>query len=205
MYLNVVLPVSTSRLRVRAMLLGLIALFLTPLVAAVLLVGHWRPQAHAEHGELLDPARPLPVLALHELDGSSLSEQPWQHRWTLVYIAGDAQCAKTCQAALYRLRQVQIATGRDSDRVQRLALWPQTPTGLTADWLAREHGGLRSVLLSRDQVRPLTDAWSVSGVPGGWIYLVDPLGNLLLRYPAEGDASGMLSDLTRLLKLSKIG
>ena len=50
-----------------------------------------------------------------------------------------------------------------------------------------------------------TGGWRTDGRSGGWVYLVDPHGNLVLRYAADGEAGGMLKDLTRLLKLSQIG
>lgn len=185
--------------RQRTLLVALIALFLLPLVLAWVLVGHWRPSGSAEHGELLVPARPLPqaFITAHALHG----------RWTLVYLATGPGCDAACRGALYRLRQVRLATGKDIDRVQRLALWLQPADAATRQWLAVEHAGLAGAGAdaAAGELQPFTAAWSTEGAVGRWIYLADPLGNLVLRYPADVDAKGILSDLQRLLKLSKIG
>lgn len=190
-------PAAGRPTRQRTLLVALIALFLLPLVLAWVLIGHWRPSGSAEHGELLVPARPLPqaFITAHALHG----------RWTLVYLAAGPGCDAACRGSLYRLRQVRLATGKDIDRVQRLALWLQPADAATRQWLAVEHAGLAGAEAGAEELRPFTAAWASEGAAGRWIYLVDPLGNLVLRYPAEVDAKGILSDLQRLLKLSKIG
>ncbi len=196
--MSVVTMTQGAPRRGRLALVLLIALFVAPLAAAWLLVGQWRPVGQAQHGELLVPARPLPLLpggATDALHG----------RWTLAYLAAGSGCDAACRAALTAMRQVRLATGKDIERVQRLALWPAAPAADTDGWLAAEQPGLVSAVADDTVRRAFVDAFTVPGEAGGWIYLVDPLGNLVMRYRADAPGRGMLDDLTRLLKLSKIG
>lgn len=200
------LPVrpATPR-RARLQLLAVIALFVLPLAAAMLLFGQWRPAGSAEYGELLDPVRPLPPLSATGPDGTSLAPGFLRGRWTLVYVAAGSDCPALCRDALWRLRQVRLASGREIDRVQRLALFAGEPDPGVRGWLAREHPGLVTGVADAAQRAGYAEGWLTPGRAGGWIYLVDPHGNLVLRHAADGDAGGVLKDLNRLLKLSQIG
>lgn len=200
------LPVRpASPRRARLQLLLVIALFALPLALAIGLFGQWRPGASAEHGELLSPVRALPPLVADAADGTPFAPAFLHGRWTLVHVAPAGDCPALCRDALWRLRQVRLATGRDIDRVQRLVLFAAVPDAATRAWLEREHPGLTIAVADAANRSGFTDGWSEPGRAGGWIYLVDPHGNLVLRYAADGDAGGVLKDLTRLLKLSQIG
>lgn len=196
-------PASPRRARLQLLLV--IALFTLPLVIAIGLFGQWRPAGSSEHGELLNPVRALPPLSAMAFDATPLAPDFLRGRWTLVYVAPGSDCPALCRDALWRLRQVRLAIGRDIDRVQRLALFAALPDDASRQWLAREHPGLASAAADAAMRTEFTDGWRTGGQSGGWIYLVDPHGNLVLRYAADGEAGGMLKDLTRLLKLSQIG
>ncbi|HMV40335.1 MAG TPA: cytochrome oxidase assembly protein [Plasticicumulans sp.] len=196
-------PASVRRARLQLLLI--IALFALPLAVAIGLFGQWRPAGSAEHGELLNPVRALSPLSALATDDTPLAPDFLHGRWTLVYVASGSDCPALCRDALWRLRQVRLAIGRDIDRVQRLVLFASMPDDASRQWLAREHPGLAAGAATTEARTEFTGGWRTDGRPGGWIYLVDPHGNLVLRYAADGEAGGMLKDLTRLLKLSQIG
>lgn len=183
-------------------LVGLAVLFLAPLaIAFIIYYGHgglaFSPAKRLNHGELLQPARPLPRTSFTLADGSQPGEAFFRHHWTLLFV-GDGRCDTRCTQALYDTRQVRLALNRDMTRVQRLFL----AKGDCCDFekLRREHPDLAVARVSPD------DALSaqLSGDSGD-VYLVDPLGNLVMRYGPDAPAKGMLEDLKRLLRLSQIG
>ena len=186
-------------------LLGLAALFLTPLVAALVLFfgpSSWYPEP-ATAGVLISPAQPLQPLVLKELSGATVELEALKGRWILVYPQSTA-CNSACEELLAQLVQLQTALGEDRHRLSLLFVVAEPPEELAAfESLARK--------LPRQQVLLET-----AGEPGlldqlGWraeldrMYLVDALGNYLMYYPAAEGPRSVLSDLEHLMKHSANG
>lgn len=189
--------------RQRLLLLLIVALFVLPLAVAWLLIGHWRPEGHVQHGELLDPARPMD-LRLSSLEGKPMDGGVLRG-WMLVYVGLAAECDAHCRTGLYDMRQVRLALGKDMDRVKTLLLLDAIPATEFRGWLAAEHSATVVGVADAANRTSLIEAFNQPGRVGEWIYLLDPLGNLLMRYPIDTDPRGLLKDLQRLLKWSKIG
>lgn len=196
---------SPARWRPRLMLLFIIACFAVPLATAWWLVGHWTPAGTGQHGELLHPARPLPAPRFTPLDDGGPDGTALRGHWGLVYVGSATACRASCQTALYDLRQVRLALGKDMGRVKTVLLLDDVPVPGLRQWLATEHAAMVVGVADLAARTELTGAFPTPGVAGEWIYLLDPLGNLLMRYPVGGEPRGMLEDLRRLLRLSKIG
>ena len=174
--------------RGRTKLLALGALFALPVVLGwIAYFTGWVPGTTSNYGTLLPP-RPLDAQSLEALRG----------KWVLVQLDG-AACDARCEKKLYHMRQVRRAQGREMRRVERL-------------WIITDSAALRSELLAaiegthiaRDQAQ-LVAAFAAEGAATEHIYLVDPLGNLMLRFPRDPDPSKMVKDLERLLKYSGFG
>jgi cytochrome oxidase Cu insertion factor (SCO1/SenC/PrrC family) len=193
--------------RSRAQVWIVVALFFAPLALAFLLYyggSGWRPPGSTNHGELISPARPLPSVALPTPGGAPLAAETWHGKWTLLYV-GDGRCDGRCRAALVLMRQTRLALNKDMTRVQRIFL----ATGNCCDraYLDAEHPGLTLALADNDAGATLLAAFPDAGpATDGSIYVVDPLGNLMMRHqPEPPPAEGLLEDLRKLLKLSHIG
>ena len=204
---------ATSGLRNRNLrtVLALAAIFLLPLVASFWLYygAAWRPSGRTNHGELIDPARPLPGVVLRvrmvtRPDGSGqgdLRSNLFLGRWSLVYVAPEP-CAADCRRALYVMRQTRLALNNDMTRVQRV--WLATAGCCEEPSLAQEHAGLLLADAHTDAAAALlarfpADAHATS------VFVVDPNGNLMMRYDARRNPRGLLDDLRKLLQLSHIG
>ena len=196
---------SVSVNRSRLYLIMLVAMFIIPMLIAWLMVGSWQPSSRVDHGQLLDPARPLPA-GFATLEGEQPVGGKPIGRWTLSYIGTGGDCDDTCREVLYSMRQVRLALGRDLDRVQT---WYLNRTPLAEDvktWLDSEHPATEIGRLDQNGLAFLAEAFDDSGnIESNWIYLVDPLGNLVSRYPVTGNSKDLLTDLRRLLKYSNIG
>jgi len=202
--------------RQRRMLVALASFFFAPLAVAFFLyygADGWHPGKRVNHGDLVNPARPLPEVSLPlahpALPGSDAvqSTRPdfLKNKWTLLYWGGGS-CAARCRTDLYNMRQVRIALNRDMDRVQRVFI----ANGECCDWpyLAAEHPDLVTVRATADalpllRIFPAVDA--VDPASADRIYLIDPLGNLMMSYAPDAPPKGMLQDLKRLLGLSQVG
>lgn len=193
----------------RRRLLALAALFLLPLGIAFWLYygpGEWRPVGRSNKGDLLDPARPLPSVALPTRGGGSTDPGFLRGKWSWIYV-GDGACDDGCRKALYLTRQSRVALNKDVDRVQRVFL--VTANCCDHAFLAREHPDLVVALLGTVESAVLLEPFpAYDGVPvgaAGRVYLVDPLGNLLMSYAATAPDKALLQDLKKLLRLSHIG
>jgi cytochrome oxidase Cu insertion factor (SCO1/SenC/PrrC family) len=189
--------------------LALAALFLVPLAAAFWLYyggGGWRPRGATNQGELVTPPRTLPSLDFAGADGQRIPGDLLRDRWTLLYV-GDGRCDARCEEVLHLTRQTRIALNKDSDRVRRvfLATGPCCEIGVPA----LEHPDLVVAIPTDAQLAALAPLLPApERLPpdrAGRIYLVDPLGNLMMSYPATAPDKALLTDLRRLLRLSHIG
>ncbi|NJM11086.1 MAG: hypothetical protein HC889_03535 [Synechococcaceae cyanobacterium SM1_2_3] len=192
--------------RQRLTLLFIIACFAIPLATAWLLVGRWQPGSSVQHGELLNPAQPLKQLRFVSLEGQPLNSTALSGRWVMIYASSAHQCESACKTALYDMRQVRIALGKDIERVKTLLLLDGLPDAGLRQWLTAEHAAMMVGVADVTTRSEFDTAFSSSPETARqWIYLLDPLGNLLMRYPVAVEPRGMLKDLQRLLRLSKIG
>lgn len=192
-------------------LAALAGLFFLPLLASAWLYYglRWMPGGHVNHGELIQPPRPLPAVALPRiaLGGQTARElrlaDPTLFRgeWTLVYI-GDGRCDLSCRDTLYVMRQTRLALGTDMTRLARVFL--VTADCCAKDYLAREHAGITVVDATGTAAAALLGLFPPQD-EAHTLFVVDPLGNLMMRYDVRRDPRGLLTDLKRLLELSQIG
>ena len=186
-------------------ILALAALFVLPVAGSFWLYygASWRPAGHTNRGELIRPARPLPDVALPIVGAAAepSTVNVFSKRWALVYV-GDGACDRSCRYALYVMQQTWLALSTDAPRVERV-------------FLATENCCAPSALSSAQAGLIIQNASVSSGVKllaafprqdrNEMIFLVDPLGNLMMRYDLRRDPKGLLQDLRKLLQLSHIG
>lgn len=191
--------------RQRRVLIGLALLFFAPVgLSFYLYYGHstLQPGRRVNVGDLVQPPRPTPPVALSRVEGGTTGADVLLHKWTLVYV-DEGGCDPRCRGALYDTRQVRLALDRDMDRVQRLFIAARC---CEAAFLAAHPDLL--VVRADGAAAPLVAMLAVDGLPAGSsgrVYVIDPLGNLMMYYAPEAKPKGMLEDLKRLLRLSHIG
>lgn len=187
----------------RRQLLLLAALFLVPVaIAFALYYGKlWRPAGSSSKGELILPARPLQITGLHALDGAKAGGDVFANKWTLIYI-GDGACDADCKQSLTFARQSRLALNNEMTRVQRVFL--ATAHCCDREYLGREHPGLIVLDASSPEAQVLLNQFPDDHTHS--LYVVDPLGNLMMRHEAsKATSKDLLTDLKKLLKLSHIG
>ncbi len=200
---------SVNRSSARRKILLLAILFVLPVfIAYGLYFGGWRPASFGNYGELVRPARPVADTALILLDGKTMRFSELRGKWTLITFS-PADCLSPCERNLMKMRQVIAAQGQNADRAQSIFVVTDVKA---RDWLQyaiKDYPGMRVIVGSSEAVEALGRQFAVSaGSPldnPNRIYLVDPLGNFMMSYPAEADANGIRKDLARLLRVSRIG
>jgi len=181
----------------------LVILFFAPLMFAFLMYygSQWRPLGHTNHGTLIDPPRPLPRLALPQADGRLAPAGILVGRWTLLYVANGA-CDADCHASLYFMGQTFLGMGNLIPRLQQVFL--ATEECCDRAFLEREHSDLLALDAGGEAAAPWLTRIPEDG-RSHTLFIVDPRGNLMMRYDAHLDPKGLHEDLKKLLDLSHIG
>ena len=175
------------------------ALFFGPLAIAVFIyfTGGWRPMGSTEVGELLWPPVTIPNIVIQEATDTQPRKQ-LRGIWTMIY-AGPGDCAEPCATRLDRAAQMRLTFGKDAKRIQVVFLADSEPVDV--DDLVAKQPALQ--VLSPEQS---ADALVVIGdYQPGELYLVDPQGNIILKYAGDIAIEDVRKDVKKLLKLSQIG
>jgi len=185
---------KTASSRARRTLLLIAAIGIAPVIASYAAYYFWPPQARDNYGELLS-TRPAPLVEGVRSDGQTFRLAELRGRWVLL-MSSPARCDAICERMLYATRQARTIQGGDQDRVMRV--WFVTGEGDASPALLAQHPGLAVVRIDEAaQANPATF--------DGRIYLIDPLGNWVLAWPADPDIKALAKDLGRLLRASQIG
>ncbi|MBF7728828.1 hypothetical protein [Pseudomonas sp. N040] len=183
---------SAQRRSGRWQLVLLLALVIGPmLLATAMFYGRfWIPEDRSYHGELIGGRQSLVELGVPFSAGKG-----WQ-----LLVSAPQDCAAECQQLIYLARQIHIGLGRDASRANHALALASPLSAELNERLQREYPQLLRYPLDPDVY-----ARAVQDNPAAQLWIVDPLGNLVLRYPADANGKQILNDLRHLLKLSNIG
>ncbi|UCD69123.1 MAG: hypothetical protein JSW48_03250 [Betaproteobacteria bacterium] len=173
----------------------ILAICVLPIAASTVLYFLWTPTRFVNHGELLEPV-PLAQVSLSRADGGEFGFSELRGQWAFVSV-DDAACDENCLRKLYLMRQIRLTQGKDSDRIDRV--WLVHDGKQPASHTLRDYPGMRTILLSPQQSLSLFPADSGRE---DYIYLIDPIGNLMMRFPLEVDPSRLKKDVAKLLRVS---
>jgi len=199
-------PAAGRRSRLTLILLA--AVFAAPMVAAwvVYNTGTGTPDKRVNYGELISPVT-LPTGPLQRLapvdvapDPATAGLAPLRGKWTLVVVDSGA-CPQGCVAKLEMIRKMRAATGKEADRVALAWLVDDSAAPAPAA-LAANPGLFAFAAAGTDYLRSFPAA---AAGARAHVYIVDPLGNVMMRYPQDAEGRRALDDLQRLLRASQIG
>lgn len=183
-------------------LLAVIAVCAAPMIASYLTYYVIKPQGRTNYGALIDPRQyPIPALGITALDGKPSSLEDFKGKWIMLQVS-DAECDEPCRKRLHDMRQLRLAQGKDRDRIERV--WLITDNKPLETMLMREYDGTHMLRVDPAKLR----AWlpvENDTVPSDHMYMIDPLGNLMMRFPKDADPNKIKKDISKLLKASRIG
>ena len=199
---------NNARTRSRLKMFAVMLVFILPLVLAFVLYynADWLAPASASRGTLLQPIRTLPDAFTLDVHNAGLQQTTTQGRelftryWTLVKV-DNGDCDLACEADLFKLRQLRQSLGRDRQRVKLMYLSPAAPKSAHFHALLSRHPRLTVA----DWRSPPQLYQQLFADANASVYLLDPLGNIVLYYTAQASAKDILKDVKKLLKVSKIG
>jgi cytochrome oxidase Cu insertion factor (SCO1/SenC/PrrC family) len=195
-------PVSAAHRRIqRIKLLAVLLVCASPVIASYLAYYVFPPMGRTNFGELIEPQRPVPALQLQSLQGQPTQWQPLLGQWILLQV-DSGRCDTPCADKLYALRQHRTMTGKERERIDRVWL-VSDDLGVSASVL-EGHEGLvtwRAPAQQLAQWLPVEPGRSMTD----YLYVIDPQGNLMMRFDAKGEPKRIHKDISRLLKASRIG
>lgn len=158
-----------------------------------------RPQGRTNYGQLIDPQRPMPALPLTDLQGKVVDSASLKAQWLFVAVAGGA-CDTACERTLYLQRQLRETLGRDRDRMDKV--WFVVDDAPVRPEVRQAIGDAQVLRVPREALA----AWLAPAEGHALeqhLYVVDPLGHWMMRFPADPDPSKVKRDLGKLMSGSK--
>jgi hypothetical protein len=183
-------------------LLAVLMVCAAPLILSYLTYYVIKPTGRTNYGTLIDPrSRPIPSMNSTTLDGKPETLGQYAGKWVMLR-AGGGECLEACQKQLFAMRQWRLMQGKNMDRVERV--WLVTDEQPLDTLTLRQYDGMHMLRAPSDTVQN----W-LPVEPGGrasdHIYLIDPLGNLMMRFPLDPDPRKVYKDIAKLLKASAVG
>jgi len=182
-------------------MLVVLAVCAAPVIASYFTYYVIRPEGRRNYGELIEPQRPMPAITAIDLEGRPVQTLSLKQQWLLVSVSS-GQCGPSCEGHLYLQRQLREALGKDKERLDWV--WLIDDMAPVPDALKP---ALREAVVLRVDGQQLAQ-W-LAPAPGkalaDHLYVVDPMGNWMMRMPAHIDvekASKVKRDLERLMRAS---
>lgn len=183
-------------------LLLVLAVCAAPMLLSYLFYFVIKPEGRTNYGVILDPrSYPMPKLDAHLLGGESKELDAYKGKWILLQ-ADSGECADACKKKMYDMRQLRLIQGKEMDRIERV--WLITDNKPVDTVLIREYDGMRMLSVSQDKLKSWLPV-DANTVISDHIYMIDPLGNLMMRFPKDADPNKVKKDIGKLLKASAIG
>ena len=189
---------DVARRRGRRELIGLALVCIAPVAASYFFYYGWQPDRFKNYGDLI-ALTPVSALAPVSKDAPVDDLAALRGKWLLVMTDAGA-CEKSCQDKLWQLRQLRLTQGKEMDRIVRV--WLVDDAAATVRPLGPDYEG--TVVLPRSRFPELASMPAPTS-PRDHLYVIDPIGNLMMRFPKEADLNRVKKDLIQLLKASQIG
>jgi hypothetical protein len=193
---------KTAQWKGRWKLLAVVAVCAAPMIFSYLTYYVIKPTGRTNYGALIDPRLyPIPALGTTTLDGKPAGLEAFKGKWIMLHVGG-GDCPQACRDQLVAMRQLRLMQGKAMDRVERV--WLITDAAPLDTMLMRVIEGthmLRADAAALNKWLPVEQG----GNPADHMYLIDPLGNLMMRFPKDADPNKVKKDIAKLLKASAIG
>jgi hypothetical protein len=204
-------PVKTRRSG-RWKLFAVLAVCAAPLIASYLAYYVIKPEGRTNYGALIDPrTHPIPALASTTLDGKPRTLEQLSGKWIMLKVGG-GECLQACQDQLLAMRQWRLMQGKNMERIERV--WLVTDDQPLDTMTIRQYDGMEMLRAPGGEVAKWLPA-EAGGSAADHVYLIDPRGNLMMRFPKQPEAKPadlraswqrrVYQDIAKLLKASAIG
>jgi hypothetical protein len=195
------LQVMDQQARTRKGRITLLLMFLavmSPVIASYFTYYVLRPEGRRNYGALIAPQRPMPDAVGMAPDGTPQALSTLRHQWLLVSVA-DTTCNASCEQHLYLSRQLREGLGKDKDRLDWV--WLHTGSEPIPDRLKAGLSAGKVLRMDRDALARWLEP-EAGNLLEDHLYLIDPMGNWMMRFPAKLDPAKARRDMERVLRAS---
>jgi len=172
---------------------------IAPIAFSYMLFYWGAPSGSVNYGELIKFKKSLPNVALRQTNGEAFNISQLRGKWIML-VVDSGECGESCRKKLYHMRQVRLMQNKKMDRIERVWLIDDDKipeTGIKEDF--------KGTILINAQKNKLLKEIPAKVSRHDHIYIIDPLGNLMMRFPKDIDPAKIAKDIKRLLKVSRIG
>lgn len=188
--------------RGRIRLLLVLAICAAPMLLSYLMYYVIKPTGRTNYGVILDPRDyPMPALQATQLDSTPASLEDFRGKWIMLQV-GPSECTEACREQLHKMRQLRLMQGKEMERIERV--WLMTDTAPIDTMLIREYEDVHMLRANAEVLKAWLPTESDT-IEAEHIYMIDPLGNLMMRFPKNSDPGKMKKDISKLLRASSIG
>lgn len=207
-------PVEATKpkLRSRTPLVIILLMSLAPVIGAVLMYFNpdWRPDGSAAYGRFIEPQRPMPAaseLQLTTLDGKPFDLNSLKGKWLLA-TADSGDCQDSCARKLFILRNSHASQGKNVERLMRV--WFITDDAPVPDKVLEAYKGTVMIRVKPEQLKQFLTTRADASVPtvdalADPMWIIDPLGHLIMDYPANAVPEKVRKDISKLVYNSRVG
>ena len=196
---------KSARKRGRWMLWLVLLVCASPMIASYFTYYVIKPEKRNNYGTLIDQrAHPVPAMATTTLDGRPQALEQFKGKWVMLMV-GPGACPDSCRKQLFALRQLRLMQGKDADRIERV--WLITDKEPLDTLIIREYDGTHMLRADGATVASWLPA-DTGTTPADHIYMIDPLGHLMMRFPKDPqlqEVRKVYKDVNKLLKASSVG
>ena len=183
-------------------LLLVVAVCAAPMIASYFTYYVIKPESRTNYGTLLDPREyPIPSLGSTALDGKPAKLEDYKGKWVLLQVAG-GDCDDACKTRLFAMRQLRLMQGKEMERIERV--WLITDAKPLDTMLMREYDGTDMLRVDPKLLKAWLPTDAGTSVEDH-LYMIDPRGNLMMRFPKDADPNKVKKDISKLLRASSIG
>lgn len=177
----------------------LVATFVLPFVLGTgLYLSGWRPEKFGNHGDLIQPPRPMPETGLLQADGRPLPTAELRGKWLLM-LPIEGSCGASCRESLQQMSNVHLALNKEQGRLRRVLISTEGSPPF-----AELQQTYPDLLVAKLDPEASAEWASTLDNTGQGLLIADPLGNVIMRYDEAAEMRGVHKDLERLLKYSWI-
>jgi cytochrome oxidase Cu insertion factor (SCO1/SenC/PrrC family) len=180
--------------------------FIAPVILAYIMFFFVDVKSFVNHGEILNPIVHIASFKLKDENNEIIPQDDLTYKWRLISFVGK-DCDEQCETRLYDTRQIHRLLAKDQHRLMRMFVHLEPAGDSLIKLIEQTHPNVIHVNGDADTIIDALGAnvREGAGIMNNETYIMDPMGNVMMRFTQDQPNKEFLYDLKKLLKASQIG